>query len=173
MKRAIAFVFFFAPMRILASEDTVAPSTSIRAEVILPAPFAKGTIIAAASLNREENVLHFASLSATIGDLTVEVPKKVLDCFVGPRLGSVELLAGPPSEGKPAYFILTFKYGSFPAEGVYVNSDDRPTGRIAIRDGRVSGFTKIEKVTESTLLHTDYDASTLKEIRKGRSERTQ
>jgi hypothetical protein len=103
-----------------------------------------------------------------IGSQTINVPKRMLDFFLGPKPTSLELFCGPPAlEGskEPAYFKLTFKYRSFPHESIYMPIA-RPTAWIIIRGGRLEELTTIEETSETDTTYTDFDPETLKEIRK-------
>lgn len=169
MKKRLFLFLLFATAPLLASQDTLAVPTFLHTKVVLAPPLQTGEIVATAELDTQDNVLRFNSLSVTIGDKTISVSKRILECFLGPRLSSVELFSGPPDspeDTKPGYFNITFKFESSSSESIYTMHDDRPTAWMIIREGVIEKFTKIQKRSETTFVHTDYDATTLKEIRQ-------
>jgi hypothetical protein len=149
-----------------ASTDRVARATFFHTKLVLPAPHHTGELVAEGDYDSEHDVVRFRSLTAKIGSRTVEVPKRILDFFLGPRLTSLELYSGPPASPdstEPSYFNVTFKYESYSYESLYM-PPDCPTAWIIIRDGVITGVSRVQERSGGGYDISDYDPATLKQI---------
>lgn len=149
----------------MANEDFLAPATYLHTKVELPAPDRTGEIIAEFDHNRDKALLSFRTLTIKIGSRTIDVPKRILDFFIGPQPATIQLLVGPPSEPDsktPDYFHVSFRYISYDYEGVGYPVE-RPTGSIYIKNGSLQGIARWETRPDGGPKVQFYDTN-LKEV---------
>jgi hypothetical protein len=165
MKTTLLILFAYS-VAATAATDRVAIPTYFHTKLALPAPHLTGEIIAESDYDSEHDLVRIRTLTVKLGSRTVEVPKRILDLFLGPRLTSLELHSGPPKSPdstEPGYFNVTFKYESYSNESLY-QPPLRPTASIIIRDGVITDLSRVQERATGGNDSIHYDPATLKPI---------
>jgi hypothetical protein len=171
-----ALLVSLVPLFGFANQDQPAPATFIHTKHSLPPPWHTGEIMARADYRGERNSARLHSLTITIGKDVIRVPERIRAFFPAVNLETFEMRYEPRPKRGPfdhRYVVVMFRFWSLPEYGIFASPIRPNIGWIVVIDGRIDHLEKIEEVSDTVTMYTEYNPKTLKETGKTSTTRVQ